>query len=58
MQIIYKRYILWALSGLYMLATGGQSYACVITYIACHSKFLNNFCNFESLRAKLPASDA
>jgi hypothetical protein len=30
MQIIYKRYILWALFGLYMLAAGVQSYACVM----------------------------
>lgn len=57
MQIIYKRYILWALVVLYVLAAGVQIYACATTYIARQSQFPKNFGNFESVRAALPALD-
>lgn len=58
MKIIYKRYILWALVGLYVFAVGMQIYACVVTYTARQTQFPKNFGNFESVRAALPASDA
>jgi|JTFP01.1.fsa_nt_gb hypothetical protein len=58
MKIIYKRYILWALAGLYVLAAGVQIYAGVMTCIARQSQFPKNFGNFESVRAALPAPDA
>jgi len=58
MKIINKRYILWALGGLYVLVAGMQIYACVGTYAARQSQFPQNFGNFESVRAALPASDA
>ena len=58
MKIIYKRYILWALAGLYVIAAGMQIYACVVTYTARQTQFPKNFGNFESVRADLPASDA
>ncbi|NCC69696.1 MAG: hypothetical protein EOM14_16180 [Clostridia bacterium] len=49
MKIIYKRYILWALAGLYVLAAGVQIYAGVMTCIARQSQFPKNFGNFESV---------
>jgi len=58
MKIIYKRYILWALAGLYVIAAGMQIYSCVVTYTARQTQLPKNFGNFESVRAALPASDA
>ncbi len=58
MKTIYKRYILWAFSGLYVTAAGIQIYACVVTYAARQTQFPKNFGNFESVRAALHASDA
>ena len=57
MKIPNKRYVLWALAGLYVFAAGMQIYACVLTNAARKSAFPQNFGNFESVRASLPASD-
>ena len=58
MKTISRRYILWAVAGLYVIAAGIQIYACVVTYTARQTQFPKNFGNFESVRASLPASDA
>ncbi|SFL87538.1 Calcineurin-like phosphoesterase [Desulfomicrobium norvegicum] len=58
MKTSYKRYILWALAGLYVIVAGMQIYAGVVTYTARQTQRPPNLGNFESVRAALPASDA
>ena len=54
LQAVYSVGVVWT-----VYACSWRAELCMrYEYIALHSQFPNNFCNFESVRAKLPASDA